>query len=160
MNTAILYVSKYGSTEKVARLIAQKLDDKQTELINLKIKKDPDLEPYDLIILGCGIYAGKASKSFQDFCKKNLNTILSKKTGLFICGMEVNPEKQQQQILSAYPVQLLQHADAKAFLGGEFLFEKMNFMERTIIKRIAKTDESVSAIKEKDIASFVEVLNR
>ena len=36
MKTAILYLSKHGTTEKVARIIGDKLEEKDTELINLE----------------------------------------------------------------------------------------------------------------------------
>jgi menaquinone-dependent protoporphyrinogen oxidase len=49
---------------------------------------------------------------------------------------------------------LYEYAVSTCFAGGEFLFEKMNFFERAIIKRIAKTDKSVSQIKEEEIGRF------
>jgi menaquinone-dependent protoporphyrinogen oxidase len=55
----------------------------------------------------------------------------------------------------AKAVSLKQQAIAKHFLGGEFIFEKMNFFERSVIKRIAKTDKSVSRIDEDGIEKFV-----
>jgi menaquinone-dependent protoporphyrinogen oxidase len=48
-----------------------------------------------------------------------------------------------------------EYAVFACFAGGEFLFEKMNFFERAVIKRIAKTDKSVSSIKEDEIVRFV-----
>ena len=160
MNTAILYFSKHGTTEKVANLIAERLGKNQTEVIDLKKVKNPDIQSFDRIILGCGIYAGKPSKSFQDFCTRNLTTFLSKKIGLFVCGMEISVEKQQQELLNAYHTDLLQHATAKSFLGGEFNFEKMNFAERLIIKRIANINKNVSAIKKAEITSFVNLIKK
>jgi menaquinone-dependent protoporphyrinogen oxidase len=49
---------------------------------------------------------------------------------------------------------LFLHAVSKCFVGGEFQFEKMNFFERAIIKRIAKTDKSVSQIDEDAISKI------
>lgn len=158
MNIAIIYTSKHGTTEKVAQMIAGNLAEHPLSLINLKRNANPDLTDFDLLILGCGIYAGNPSGSFRKFCNNNINILLNKKLGLFICGMESDSTKQQQEIMNAYPASLLQHADAKVFVGGEFLFEQMNFMEKTIIKRIAKTDKSISAIKDSEIKGFVDQL--
>jgi menaquinone-dependent protoporphyrinogen oxidase len=69
--------------------------------------------------------------------------------------MEPNAEKQRLELENAYPAPLFNHAVTKHFLGGEFLFEKMNFFERAIIKRIAKTDKSVSQIKDDEIEKLV-----
>ena len=41
------------------------------------------------------------------------------------------------------------------FLGDAFLFELMNFFERFIIKRIAKTTTSVERIEDEKIEGFV-----
>jgi menaquinone-dependent protoporphyrinogen oxidase len=69
--------------------------------------------------------------------------------------MEQDSAKQQQELANAYPQTLYQHAVSTCFAGGEFQFEKMNFFERAIIKRIAKTDKSISQIRENEIDRFV-----
>jgi menaquinone-dependent protoporphyrinogen oxidase len=38
---------------------------------------------------------------------------------------------------------------------GGYLFDKMNFFERAIIKQITKTDKSVSKIKEDEIERLI-----
>ena len=158
MNIAIVYFSKHGTTEKVAQMIAKNLGENSTTLINIWENPRLNLATFDLIILGCGIYMGTPTKFFRKFCDKNMNVLLMKKVGLFVCGMEADEAKQQQETMNAYPEILLQHAIAKAFLGGEFLFEEMNFMERAIIKRIAKTNKSISALKESEINEFARKL--
>jgi menaquinone-dependent protoporphyrinogen oxidase len=56
---------------------------------------------------------------------------------------------------TAIPQALYQHALSTCFAGGELRFEKMNFVERAIIKRIAKADKSVSQIREDEIDKLV-----
>jgi menaquinone-dependent protoporphyrinogen oxidase len=124
-------------------------------LINLKTDKNTDITPFDEIILGTPIYAGNPPKRMQMFIKNHAEILTAKRIGLFVCGMEPDEEKQQQELENAYPPALQQQAVAKHFLGGEFLFEKMNFFERAIIKRIAKTDKSVSQIDKDGIEKFV-----
>jgi menaquinone-dependent protoporphyrinogen oxidase len=91
----------------------------------------------------------------QRFCKENIEVLKQKRLALFVCGMEPDNAKQQQELANAYPQELYEYAVSKCFAGGEFLFEKMNFFERASIKRIAKTDRSVSQIKEDAIDRFV-----
>jgi menaquinone-dependent protoporphyrinogen oxidase len=155
MKTAIIFTSKHGTTAKVAQMIAERLTGNQVSLFNLKEDKHPDLASFEGIILGTSVYAGASSKTMQRFCKKHLDTLTTKRMGLFVCGMEPNKEKQRLELENAYPSLLFNHATTKHFLGGEFLFEKMNFFERAIIKRIAKTDKSVSQIKEDEIEKLV-----
>jgi menaquinone-dependent protoporphyrinogen oxidase len=156
MKTAIIYTSKHGTTAKVAQMIAERLTGNQVSVINLKKDKHPDINLFDGIILGTSIYAGTSSKTMQRFCKEHLETLKQKRLALFVCGMEPDSAKQQQELTNAYPQELYEYAVSKCFAGGEFQFEKMNFFERAIIKRIAKTDKSVSQIKEEEIEKFVD----
>lgn len=54
MKTLIVYCSTYKSnTEKIAKVFAEKID---ADLINLKNSKDINIEGYDLIGFGSGVY--------------------------------------------------------------------------------------------------------
>lgn len=136
-------------------MIAEKLSDSHVSLVDLNDNKMPDLTAFDAYILGTPIYAGNPQKAMQHFCNKNADVLTQKPLALFVCGMEENGDKQQQELANAFPENVCQKAVSKQFLGGEFLFEKMNFFEKMIIKKIAKTDKNVSAIKEENIDKLV-----
>jgi menaquinone-dependent protoporphyrinogen oxidase len=158
MKTAIIYTSKHGTTAKVAQMIAKRLTDNQ--LIDLKKNKHPNICSFEGIILGTSIYASASSKTMRCFCKENIEALKQKRLALFVCGMEPDSAKQQQELANAYPQELYEYAVSKCFAGGEFLFEKMNFFERAIIKCIAKTDKSASAIKSDEIDKLImEIIN-
>ena len=156
MKTAIIYASKYGTTENVASSIAEKLKDtNEIELFSLKKNPNPDISGFELVILGSSIYAGQASKKMKTFCRANESVLLQKKTGLFVCGMHPDKEQQAKELQDAYPEALQKNASATGFFGGAFLFEKMNFVERMIIKKIAKTTTSVQQINWEAVEDFV-----
>ena len=155
METAIIYYSKHGTTKRVAEMLASKLTVEKT-FIDLKTHKSPNIEKYDSIILGCPVYAGNPSKKMKNFCMQNIEHLKSKPIGLYVCGMEKDGIKQQEELERAYPLELTEKAKTKKFLGGEFLFENMNFFERMIVKKIAKTDKSILAINYENINKFVE----
>lgn len=157
MKTAILYLSKHGTTEKVARIIGDMLKEKDTELINLE-KAQPSLDQYDRIIIGGPVYAGTVNKKLTSYCIENETLLAQKQLGLFVCGMEPDPDKQQTELETAFPKSLQGKAKATGFMGGEFILEKMNFMERFIVKKIAHTKVSSSNIHEETINLFVEKL--
>lgn len=152
MKTAIIYYSKHGTTEKVAHLIGDNLDDELT-YISLKKHRDPDIRVYNKVVLGTSIYAGSPGKVMTQFCNKNRILLEKKVIGLFICCM--NREQEKEEIANAFPEYLHKVAITEAILGGEFLFEKMNFIERFITKRIAKTHSSVSNLRQEAIKEFV-----
>lgn len=154
MKTAIIYYSKKGTTQKVAKIISEKLNS-QEGLIDLKNKSSFDISTYERIIIGSPIYAGNSHNKVKKFIASNLNLLLNKEIGLYVCGMERDEAKQREELERAYPKELIERAKSIQFLGGEFLFENMNFFEKMIIKKIAKTDKSISEINHQNIDRFV-----
>lgn len=145
MKTAIIYATTHGTTVKAANYIAKNLPDDEVTLISIK-EGHISPEQYDKVILGASIHMGVVSYDMKVFCKKNLDILKSKKIGLFVCGMEPNLDRQSYELEMAYPKALHKAAKARAFIGGEFLFEKMNFFQKIIIQKIAKTEKNVSQI--------------
>ncbi|WP_106830531.1 flavodoxin domain-containing protein [Parabacteroides pacaensis] len=156
MKTAIIYYSKYGTTEQVAHLIGKKLDN-EVDYISLKKCPKPDIRSYDRIILGTSIYAGTPSRMVTQFCNKNQPLLEQKVIGLFICCM--NKEQEAEEMNKAFPEYLQSLVIPKAILGGEFQFDKMNFIERFLTKKIAKASSSVSRLRYDAIKEFVDKVN-
>lgn len=152
MKTAIIYYSKHSTTEKVAHLIGDQIDSNEVDYISLKTNKAPDISTFDQIIIGTSIYAGNPAKEITSFCNNNRKLLEQKKIGLFICCMD--KYKEQEQLKSAFPAFLHAIAIASGCMGGEFLFENMNFLERFAIKRIVKTNTSVSNLNDEAIRLF------
>lgn len=75
MKTAILYTTTYGSTEKVANYIAEKLENQEIVLVNLAENKNFDFSEFDNIILGGSIYLGDIQPEMFEFCTNNLDEI-------------------------------------------------------------------------------------
>lgn len=157
MNTLIVYTSKYGCTEKCAGLLSKELNDK-VDIINLKNAGDIDISKYDKVIIGGSIYIGRIQKEVTEFCSKNLDKLKEKGIGLFICGMQegeaINTELNQN-----FPSELLNMAAAKEYLGGEFIFDKMNFMEKLIVKVVSKVSSNKSNILKDNIHKFAQEMN-
>ena len=153
MRTAIIYSSKHGTTEKVANMIAEKIStSNDVTLISLSSTSKPDLSPYEKVILGTSIYAGRPTIKMRKFCRRYKDILQSKTIGLFVCGMR--PANKEAELQGAYPEYLHNIAKAEDFMGGKLLFEKMPFFRRRIMKRMAKTDTSVSKLDNTVIDQF------
>ena len=72
---------------------------------------------------------------------------------MFLCCL-FDGEKALQQFQDAYPETLRNKAVAHGLFGGELDFEKMNFFERAIVKKVANIEESVSKINYQNIKDF------
>lgn len=151
MSTLIVYASKYGFTKTCAEILAKKLGE-NVDIYDLNSNL-PDLMKYDKVIVGGSIYAGKIRKPVMRFCTDNLNTLKGKKLGLFICGM-AKEDDAQKQLESSFPQELLAVCAAKGFFGGECNYEKMNFLEKFIMKKITGSKQSQSKIAEDNITRF------
>jgi len=159
MKIAIIYASKYGTTEKVAASMAENLKKiNEVELFWLTTNANPNTSEFEMVILGSSIYAGQASKKMKAFCKANESILLQKKIGLFVCGMQHDKEQQEKELKDAYSEILQQNAITSSFMGGAFLFEQMNFFERMIIKKIEKTTTSVERIDWEAVECFVNTI--
>ncbi|MBN2012001.1 flavodoxin [candidate division KSB1 bacterium] len=156
MKTIIIYASQHGCAEKCANDLKTLLNN-NAEVANLKKGRLPDLTSYDRIILGGSIHAGKVQRKVKQFVQKYGGLLLTKKLGLYLCCMEEN-EKAKQQFDNAFPVELRNHATAIGMFGGEFDFERMNFIERAIIRKIAKLEQSVSKIDQEKIRMFARAM--
>ncbi|HAN18146.1 MAG: hypothetical protein A2X13_04235 [Bacteroidetes bacterium GWC2_33_15] len=152
MDTAIIYATKHGCTEKCSQTLANELP-ANTQLFNLETSDIINIDNYEVIILGGSIHAGMVNKTLKKYIEKNLALLSDKKIGLFLCCMEEN-DKAIEQFNNAFPEKLRNRATAKGFFGGEFNFEKMNFIEKAIIKKIAHIEDSMSKINYQNIKTF------
>lgn len=157
MKTLIAYSGKYGCTKKCAELLKKELKD-EVDIIDLKITKDIDINKYDKIIIGGSIYAGRIRKEVKNFCLKNLEKLKEKKIALFICSMQEG-EAINNQILQNFPKDLLDISVITQSFGGEFIFSKMNFFERFIVKKISKVSTDKSNILIDNIIKFAKTIN-
>ncbi len=135
----------------------QLLGEKNTSVINIQKNKNIDLSKFDRVIIGGSIHAGMIQKKIKDFCNNHLEELLQKSLGLFYCGM--NEPEYDSQMEKAFPQALRNHAKSKQVIGGEFLFEKMNFFQKLIVKKISGIKESVSKIDDDKIKDFVMKFN-
>jgi menaquinone-dependent protoporphyrinogen oxidase len=158
MSTAIIYTSSHGTTEKIANMIKKEIQQDSVDIIKLKLKNLSDLKNYDQIIIGTSIHAGKISRVMQKFINANHDMLSNKKIGLYLCCM-YEGETAKNQLYNAFPPELCEKAIATEILGGEFLFEKMNFFERAIVKKISGTKESISKLKINNIKKFANAFN-
>ena len=157
MKTLIAYGTKYGCTEKCAKMLAEKLEG-EVYLYNIKTGKNVDLAQYDKVVIGGSVYIGRIQKEVTEFCTSNLNMLKSKKLGLFICCMR-DGDIAEQELKDAFPQELRSNAVAKGYFGGEFIFNKMGFMDRLIVKKVSKVDKDTSNILTENIEAFAKTIN-
>lgn len=135
MKTLIVYAGKYGTTARIAGIIAQALAG-QVQAHNLAEGPPPAPEDFERIVIGSSVYIGRIRKQAKAFCVQNKAVLLQKQLALFLCsGM---PQNSEQYYKDNFDEALLQHASPKASFSGEFLVEKMGFLDKKMIAAVAK----------------------
>ncbi len=152
MKTAIVYCTTHGCTEKCAAELSQQLNG-TADLYNIKKKAPKNLAEYETIIIGGSIHAGQVQRRVKSFCEKNESVLLQKRLGLFLCCMEEG-DNAHKQFDNAFPEMLRQHATAHGLFGGEFDFDRMGFVAKAIVKKVANVEESIDHISHDSIADF------
>lgn len=158
MKTLIGYVSQHGCTESCAVLLKERLNG-DIDLVNLKKEKTIDLAAYERVLLGGSIHAGNVQGAVKKFCQRHEAALLEKELGLFICCMETD-DKANEQFNKAFPASLRTHAKATAILGGQLNFDRMNVIEKTIMKKIAGTDQNTDQLDKTAMETFVTQLTQ
>jgi menaquinone-dependent protoporphyrinogen oxidase len=159
MKYAILFASKAGGTESSAKILKEKLvfehqiDDADITIINIAEKISVDLESYDRIVVGTGIYMGKANKKVLSFIERYKDTLLKKPLSMYICALADN-EEEHKKYLATIPSDILNHAEPVTFFGGTVIFKRLNFFTAFLMKRITKSNKDVHKLKHEEIKKF------
>lgn len=155
MSYLVVYMSQHGTTQKLATYLSQELDDK-VRLVNLANEAMPDIESWSTVIIGGSIHMGQIQKKIRQFCELNEKQLLLKRLGLFLCFMDM--EEGAVEFDNAFPESLRKHAVAHGLFGGELLLEKMNFLERLMVKAVRGVKESVSVVDEDAVEEFLRLI--
>ncbi|MFR1708223.1 MAG: flavodoxin domain-containing protein [Clostridium sp.] len=124
MKSLIIYCSNYKSnTEKIASIIANKI---KAELVNIKDISYIDIENYDLIGFGSGVYketlAPQLFKLVDTLNLKNKNVFVFSTSGV---GMKVYNNKLIKLLLSKEAINKGSFACKGSFIASEFTSNKI-----------------------------------
>ena len=157
MATIIIYMTTHGCTEKAVRLLMGQLHD-DINLVNLEGMPDPDLALYDRVIIGGSVHMGGIQKELKEYCSRNRALLADKKLGLFLCCM-YEGSTAQKQFEDAFPEELRTHATAVGLFGGEISFDKMNSLEKMIVKKVARIEHDISKLNHLAIKEFAQKIS-
>jgi len=136
MKTLIAYSTTLGCTEQCASKLKEDLGD-DVEMVRISRRRRFTLQDYTNIIIGGSIHEGMIQRSVFKFCENNLEVLLQKQVGLFVCCMD--PDANEKELIDrAFPEQLVEHALASGFFGGELNIKKMNLLQKIMTRKAAR----------------------
>ena len=122
-NNLLVYDTKYGSTEVIARWISEGMK-------NIEVKRASEVESindYQLIIIGSPDYDDKPLKSISEFIEKFNNELKQKKIAIFVVCNDIDEaEYRGKQVGGKFNLDILRRELPKEnivleeFLGGVF----------------------------------------
>lgn len=136
MKTLIAYSTTLGCTEQCASKLKEDLGS-DVELVRISRRRKYNLQDHETVIIGGSIHEGMIQRSVYKFCENNLEVLLKKSIGLFVCCMD--PDANEQELIErAFPEQLVSHALASGFFGGELNIKKMNLLQKIMTRKAAR----------------------
>ncbi len=157
MKVVIAYRTKYGCTETVARLIADRLH-ADTELVDLAHTRNPDLSTADAVVVGGSIYGGRIQRDVGAFCDRQRDVLLGRSVVLFICCL-LRGEEAEAELAASFPQWLAAHAMSRAWLGGELRLEKLTPVDRVLVRSVPGAEASVSLLRRDKIEEVADRIN-
>lgn len=137
MKNLIVYASTHGAAAECARRLSLALGG-ETDVVDLNGKTGADPSPYDTVVVGSSVYAGKIQKNAGSFCRKYESVLLQKPLGIFFSSMSQDEKEIRAYLEVGFPQELVKHLSAYNSFGGAFYFSRLNFAERTLAKMIVR----------------------
>ncbi|WP_210364183.1 flavodoxin domain-containing protein [Bacillus sp. REN3] len=159
MKCLIVFCSTHGTTAKAAHLLRKQIEGDVVVLNLQRTKLYSDLEFFDAVIIGGSIHAGSIQGKVKRFMKENMDILERKNVGLFLCCMREGQEA-HAQFDHAFPERLRETAIAKGLFGGEFIFSKMNFFEKMVVKNVSGVNQDQSTLDLESISEFARTFNK
>jgi menaquinone-dependent protoporphyrinogen oxidase len=137
----VVYASKYGATQEIARRIAGSLEKEGLTVDLLSADEVKDLTPYGAVVLGSAVYAGQWRKEAAEFLQGNERLLKDLPVWLFSSGPTGEGDPVELMKGWRFPEALQAVADRIsprdiAFFMGDIDMKKLNLPERMIVKAI------------------------
>lgn len=138
MNAIVIYKTKYGSTKTYADWIAEELGCESVDAKNVKIE---DLEKYDTIVYGGGLYAEIINGVI--LLTKNMDKLEGKKLVVFSTG--ITPLKYREYydkmvIEKNFKPEIRDRFKVYNFLG-KMIIDELSMVHKTALKTLKKIME-------------------
>ncbi len=158
MKVLIVYSSKYGAATWAAEEMKKNLEqsgEAECSLVNIRNQTPPSPDNYDGIILGSSVFAGQVNKKIITWGENHTAELKKKPLGLFVTCL-ASGETAIGYIESNFPPALLAHAKAKDSTGGLADFATFGWLDRFLLKNVAKLTETTDSRDPDRVKEFVQ----
>jgi len=139
----IAFATRYGSTKEVAKLIADKIKDREIEAEISNVIDISSLKGYDVVIIGSPIYMGKWLKEGVDFVQQFSESLNQVPVALFTVGVTLKDKNEKNIRIAEKSFDVLLPYTNPVMTGvfaGKIDKRNMNFIDKQILK-LVKAEE-------------------
>jgi menaquinone-dependent protoporphyrinogen oxidase len=133
----VAYATRAGSTAGVAERVAEVLNRSGFAAEAVSAKETRDVGSYDAVVVGSAVRAGKLMPEVLKFLDKNKADLSAKPFAAFVVCMTMkDSDEKSRATAGAYldPVRQRVKPASEGLFAGAIDFEKLGFVERTIMK--------------------------
>lgn len=151
MKTLIIYSSKHGTTKDCGTFVQEQLNH-DSEMVSVEHASTIDLSTVENVLIGSSVYAGKINKHLLEWTNNHLNSLTTKKLGIFLC---CGVEEELDTYFNLFPKELIDNAKL-FYCGGKINLEDHNFLVRLMLKKIMGGNKAPELKQDtfNDIATF------
>jgi menaquinone-dependent protoporphyrinogen oxidase len=141
VHAMVTYASRLGSTEGIAKRIAERLRDRGVDATVLPVEVAPTVATFDAVVIGSALYAGHWLDGARHFVRENERDLLARPVWMFSSG----PVGKSASRESSAPGEVLDLGatigarDNRVFAGAfdptTVNDEEFPFIERVVAKR-------------------------
>jgi menaquinone-dependent protoporphyrinogen oxidase len=153
----IAYRSKYGTTDSCAQALSRRIK-AETELADLRVRHVPDVNAFDVVLIGGSIYGGRIQREVTSFCESRGELLLKRKTGLFLCCLSQG-EHAREQLQAAFPDWLAAHAFARSLFGGDLHYDRLTLLDRLLVRGLPRPPHGASLLDQGAISRMADLVN-
>jgi menaquinone-dependent protoporphyrinogen oxidase len=138
----ILYSTTDGHTRKICQRLQQVIEHHghQVSLVSIKNEPDPDLQPFDKIVIGASIRYGKHSPLVIDFIQRKQKELENRPNAFFSVNVVARkPEKNRPETnpyLQKFLRKIAWSPRKLAVFAGKIDYPRYTFFDRQMIRFI------------------------
>lgn len=157
---AILYATKYGSTERIAGMIRDGLVARGTpgrDVVLERIDRPASLPDAATVVVGAPIYGGTIPRAARGFIEAHVDELLERRVALFLSCL-YEGSRAEQQLADNFPARLVAHAFGRYYPGSRLVLSDLRFFDRLIMKKVGGIERDVDTVKSEEIGRIVDDL--
>jgi menaquinone-dependent protoporphyrinogen oxidase len=162
----VVYGTKYGQTEKIARYIGNRLLEAKRALTLMNgdaVPRELSLDAFDGVIVGASIIVGKHQRSIRSFVREHRDVINTLPSAFFsVSGSAASKSEtgrnEATRMLSAFLSETGWRPRLTRTIGGAMAFRRYNPLVRWMMKRIsAKEGGPIDTSRDHELTDWTQV---